>query len=214
MASFLAVFGLLVSCATSQVGTPSASVSRASLPFSANGIRYEGIALLQRATSTHIDFHLPPKTLELAITSCHREVFAQAPASPYRFTYQPIVFLENWDTCIVRATAFLHDGSTQQAIIDWTSNEFLPGTVYCNGTKQDGVKGATFCQSRAGLVQMVQFAGPVEARGPERCNQPRPEKTSPDYRWFIDLSPGLCIYAFSDSKRQFHRLTTYGYTAK
>jgi hypothetical protein len=184
------------------------------MAFSANGTRYVGVGLLQRATRTVIQFELPPKTRELAITTCHREEFHYpAGAATFSWAYVPTMWLENWDTCLITATAFTDSGSTAKALIDWTSNEFLPGTIHCNGTKTDGVKGATICQSRAGLVQMISFTEKVQARGTDRCAAVRSESgQDADWRWFVDISPGLCIYAFRDEKKQLHRLTTYGYT--
>jgi hypothetical protein len=183
------------------------------MPFEADGVRCEGACVLPRKTSTKITFSLPEGVREIALSTCHRELFFSNPGRSFVFNYIPTSFLENWDTCLLKATAFLQNGTTLMGMIDWTSNEMLPGTLQCNGANVPGVKGASFCQSRAGLVQAVSFSVPVEARAPERCNQPYTEKGDASaWRWFVDLSPGLCIYAFKDGKGQFHRLTTYGYT--
>lgn len=203
----------LTGCVTSPDALPSTTVDRAAMPFEADGVRCEGACVLPRKSRTRITFSLPDGVREIAISTCHRETFFSNPSRAFAFDYIPTSFLENWDTCLLKATAFLKDGTTMLAVIDWTSNEMLPGTLQCNGVAVPGVKGASFCQSRAGLVQAMSFTVPVEARAPERCSQPYSEsgKTA-DWRWFVDLSPGLCIYAFRDANGQFHRLTTYGYT--
>jgi hypothetical protein len=209
-----AASSLLVACVATEGALPSQTVDRASLRFTSNGDEHHGTAVIQRASRTVITFHLPRDTQELAISTCHREEFHRDPGETFRWAYVPTFGLENWDTCLVRATAFLSSGRAERALIDWTSNETLPANISCNGVQTKAKNGASFCQSRAGLVQRVTFSENVSARTPERCNKPyNKRETETSWEWFVDLSPGLCIYAFRTQEGNLlHRLTTYGYT--
>lgn len=189
---------------------PSQQLDRADLPFVAGGTRYEGIGVLPRQTSQKVTVELPADAKEVAVTTCHREIFLP-PVKPFVIDYQPVQFLENWDSCIMTITSFSASGKSRRAVIDFTSNETLPATVACNGVRVKADKGASLCQSRAGLAQMIVFDVPVEVRAPERCNQPTADGSMAS-RWYLDLSPGLCVYAFRDAQKRFHRLTTLGYS--
>lgn len=193
---------------------PSESTDRADLPFETDGIRYEGTALLQRRTSRKFKFIPPEDTQEMVVTTCHRETFYPV-KGVWEWTYAPRMWLENWDSCLLSVTAATRSGRYRLAVIDFTSNETLPAKTTCNGQDFDGAGGASFCQARAGLVQLITFDKRVTGKGSERCNQPYSESgASTDWRWFVDVSPGLCVYAFTGDGKSFHRWTTRGYTPK
>ena len=207
----------LVSCAVSQQQTPffpSQSTDRADLVFETEGVTYDGVALVERRTSRKFRVTPPKDTAEMIVTTCHRETFHVA-KTPWEFTYQPAMWLENWDSCLLSFTAVGKAGVNHTALVDFTSNETLPAKVNCNGERLDYPRGASLCQSRAGLVQLISFDVPVQVKWPARCAAPYTERgVTKDWRWYVELSKGLCVYSFKSDDDKYHRFTTRGYVGR
>lgn len=183
---------------------------RASLPFDVDGVSYVGTAILQRVSSGQkIRLRLPEKTAVLSMTTCHREEVWLKPSASFEYRWVPTIFLENWDSCLMTWTAITQQGNALHAVIDFTSNETLPGKSQCNGINVDSLKGATFCQARAGLVQRIVFNERTIAMPGAGC----PLLTADGNSYTYAVGEGLCAYGFASvATKARHRLTTRGYT--
>lgn len=209
---------------------PSASVDRASIPFDyrefvtsggraeSRWIAHTGFGVVPRKTSRKFRFYLPDDTRELVLTTCHREEFHPKPERVFEWTYAPKPGLENRGSCILTASAITGRGKLHKAIVDFSAGESLPAKLGCNGETIDAKEGVSFCQARAGLVQVLSFRENVEAIGAATCSQPYSERNGPSsWQWFVDVSPGFCVYSFrtkAGGLNRLHRLTTYGYTTE
>jgi hypothetical protein len=180
----------------------------ADMDFTVEGVAFKGATVVQRKVTQVIRFTFPKDTERLVVTTCHRNKVFLSPVSPFEYRYLPKTFLENWGSCILRASAITKGGVVVQAIIDFTSNEAMKARSYCDGEEADG-NGASFCQSLAGTKQMMRFDEPVDIQGEEdRC---APIACDGQYCYYF-TSPGYCIYAIKGLKTgQRHRLTTRGY---
>lgn len=189
-------------------GTAQHSEVRAALAFSVEGVAYFGSAVVQRKSSQKIAVSVPKDAAKLLFRTCHREDVIDRPPSNWTTTFVPVMFLENWGSCIITVSVITQKGNLQHGFIDFTSNETLPATSYCNGQKVVSSGGVTFCQARAGLVQKIDFDnGNVAGAGTEGC----PELKKDGWSFTYQTSKGLCIYAFKSADGKTHRLTSRGY---
>lgn len=197
-----------VGCNSGGTIAPSQNVVRASLAGAVEGVAFRGAVVVQRKTSQKIEIAVPEKAVKLILTTCHREEVLDSPPRAWSYNYVPTMFLENWGSCPITISVVTQQGTLQHAIIDFTSNETLGATVYCNGIRTVDLKGATFCQSRVGLLQKIDFAdGKVSALASSGC----PEPVHDGYSFQIPMGLGLCVYAFRDLAGGTHRYTTRGY---
>jgi hypothetical protein len=208
---------LLSGCTTTEDGlpifstVPLESTNRASMPFTVDGTQYIGAASLQRKSSQTILFTLPKETAKLMITTCNREEFVAYPPSdkPFSFYYLPVMYIENLDSCLLIATAITKKGESFKAILDFSAGETLPATLKCNG-KVSKILGSGICQSRAGLIQALDFESEVIFVAQEDC--PEPERYFGVNGWQFRAGKGFCAYLFEDKQGRQLRFTTYGYT--
>lgn len=200
---------LFIGCTSTQQGTVEESQRfiRASLPFTVEGVSYVGTAVVQRKVSQKVTITVPPNTQKLIVRTCHREeVFDKLNEGAWSYTYVPAQFLENWGECRFRIQLINENANTKQLMIEFTSNELLVGRSQCNG--KAGIDSTvSFCQSREGLVQRISFLEKVTWAEGTGCALLKGDGYSFEY----SLSKGSCVYAFMNSKSEFHRLVTYGY---
>lgn len=206
---------LLTSCASMPFSNWEGAVSKldydfAAMPFEVGGVKYKGTAVIDRQASQDILFYLPKDTIKLMITTCNREKFFAYPdfSKTFKYTYIPIMFLENRDSCFMTATAITKLGESYRSMIDFRSGETLEGELACNGEEND-VTGVGFCQSRAGLTQRISFPVDVVTVAQDECaelNEVEPKN------YEFKVSPGFCAYRFMDKNKNKFRLTTFGYT--
>jgi hypothetical protein len=184
--------------------------NRASLPFSVEGVNYQGTAVLQRKSSQAINFTIPKGTVKLMVTTCSREDFFAYPDStkPFKYNFVPVMFLENLESCLMKVTAITDKGETVTGLIDFTAGEELEGELACNG-KVEKTKGVGFCQSRKDLIQNIEFKEETVFAVGEGCPEPKQGYISTSYN--IPLKGGFCTYQFMNKERKVYRLTTYGY---
>lgn len=197
------------SCTPTSNQYPSALKERATLKFTYDNKEYEGIAVIPRKSYHKIRFNLPDKTRELVIATCHREEFYKLNSPKfYDYSYIPVAFLENWDSCFLIASAHTENGKKQFALIDFTSNETLEANLYCNGKKF--TSNVSFCQAKTGTTQMISAKVKVKARG-SSCDAPLTDYgASEGFSFFVKVQSGYCIYTLN-SGNKIHRLTIYGY---
>jgi hypothetical protein len=184
--------------------------TRAHLPFTVEAQACEGSCLVQRRTSQKITVQIPDSAIRVDVRSCHRREVFKKPAKPFVYMYQPQMWIENWDSCILEIYVLTNKGNKYASFIDFSSNETMPGSLQCNARKIDsGTLNASFCQSQAGLYQRISFDKPVTVYNKANCAAP----IGTDRKAFeIPLNSGFCIYLFKDGTGNSHRLTTYGYT--
>lgn len=204
----------LLGCAsTATLPTPNwvpwEMTTRASLPFESNGQKYNGAGVLQRSPSIKITFTLPKDTAKLMINSCNREEFFGYPENkPFNWIYIPLPYLESDDSCLVMATAITKQGELYRSIIDFVSVEAIPATLRCNGQSTQAI-GVGLCQTRAGLIQAIEFK--EEVVGVEQDGCPKLEPYPTIFGFQFKTLPGFCAYRFMNQRREVFRLTTYGY---
>lgn len=184
--------------------------NRASLPFQCEGKRFNGSGVLARKSPQTITFTLPKDTAKFMINSCNREEFFGYPDSskPFNWIYVPIPFIESTDSCLVIATAITKQGEMYKAVIDFVSEESIPATLRCNGVSEP-VSGVALCQSRAGLLQAIEFKEEVVGVSQEGC--PELEPYFFEFGFRFKTLPGFCAYRFLNQRKEVFRLTTYGY---
>ena len=184
--------------------------NRASMPFVSEGKTYNGTGVLQRKSSQDIFFVLPKNTLKVMLTTCSREDFFPYPdtTKPLKYNYIPVMYLENWDSCILRATAITDKGEIFNSLIDFTAGEELEAEVACNG-KVEKLKGVSLCQTRKALIQNIEFKEETVFVSGEGCPEPTKGYISTSYD--LKVKEGFCAYQFIDREKKVFRLTTYGY---
>jgi hypothetical protein len=182
---------------------------RASLPFSLNGEHCEGACTFQRKSTFKLLANVQAKTRHVVLQSCHR--LAVLPSkSPFEYRYTPSYWLENMGSCVLFVTAIRQDGKREMGIADFTGNERAKATLHCNGKRTNSLEGASFCQSKVGLVQAIWFEQPATVYSSDRC--PTPVKGGNGSRWEYGIGAGLCSYLFVLRDGTRHRHTTWGFT--
>jgi hypothetical protein len=220
MIYFVLFFLLLSGCVTPtpDFGVPAESSAelKPQMPFSVDGVKYEGAATVQRATSSSIEITLPAKTILLIASTCARqEEFWQPDNSKtFKYKYIPASFVENVGACPLSFIAVTASGEWHRAIIDFTNapKDPLPTTIMCNGVWSSLNKmGAAICSVREGKPVRVNFeTKSVIARDPNsKCADPKQIGTK---EWEIPVTKGFCVYVALNATQEF-RLTTYGYSS-
>lgn len=168
--------------------------------------QHEGIYVADKMPSYHFRIRFSEKPRLMKIRSCHRELVFDNPGKHLDFTYEPETGLEDTiDPCFLELASFTKEGYNQTALIDFHRDEALVGTLTCNG-KRIETTGVSICQTRAGLLQRMEFEHPVIAEGLSSC----PKIQDRAMTFIFPVSIGICLYFFYDGKN-FHKLVTFGY---
>ena len=193
-------------------------VFHATLKIQADGQEYQGTASLKRKSiGRTIRWQVPNSTYLFSIVTCAGALEMPRPkAGWYDWSFTPVYGLENLGSCLAIATAITDQGEIYKGLVDFNEGDDLPATVVCNREKLK-LNGAGICQSKAqhgkpGLVQVLEFDTPTVFAAQPGCAEPRKAGWIGSTNYEIDISPGLCVYKFRDSRRRTFRLTTYGYT--
>jgi hypothetical protein len=230
------LMNMLTGCTT--VGSPqqiklpeTTAVNRYDLQGSINGVPFEGIGVIPRSPSYRIRIQSRQDVDLLISTSCHREVPAWSVIKKgwfedrrgYEFTYEPAPGIEDEGSCLMRLGTY--NGSVQgvnaHAIIDFgTTAEQLSARNICNGAS-GRTGGVSMCQSKAGLVQRLEFDGPTRSVTPPKGTEPlfHGEKVCTG-KWLsqrlfeYEIQAGECVVAFMEEAQphRIHRHTVVGYT--
>lgn len=176
------------------------------LRFEVDGIESYGTHVASKKTQYSFRFYLPEKPNMIELTSCHRDEILYDPGRKLDYTYRPSPGIEDQPACLLEIAAFDEKGKNYWALIDFSLEEKLPAKINCNG-KSYISSGVTICQSKAGLIQTIEFDKPVKAVNQERC--PKMQKMRDNFFEYV-IAKGKCLYLFSDGKDE-HRLTTLGY---
>lgn len=193
-------------------------IYRRDMALKVNGRAAEGVIVIPRASSYSFEIEARGKLDLFTLQSCSRELIIDAPKSDgifgkktkLAFTVTPDD-LEVQSACPFELAGYSKDtGKHSWAMVDFeTPFERLPAKLNCNGVKIAS-GGVSLCQSRAGLIQRIEFAEDVVFSPDKDCEIP----ASKDNKVFeFPLRVGYCIYAFMTKKGEakVHRLTTIGY---
>lgn len=142
--------------------------------------------------------------------SCHREVALQGMPKTVAGYFVPKEGIEDQAGCMVEFGGYDASGGQHAwALVDFEdSKTALQHTMKCNGEVIES-KGVTICQSRAGLVQRIEFPVKVVVAAESGCQK----LEAADRQSFqFPISRGRCVYRFEEieGKRQA-RITTLGY---
>lgn len=186
-----------------------------------NGLPYVGAAVVPRAASYVIKIESKADMDMLTITSCHRdEAFASVIKNNwwkarrgYTYYYTPNL-KEQENGCQLRLGGYEKvNGRHSWAYVDFENPvETLPGLVSCNGNPAYLANGTSVCQSREGLLQLIQFDVPVEM---SQKIDPKCKIVSADKKtWSFKQPNRECDMVFqSIDDGRMHRLKTIGYEA-
>ena len=144
---------------------------RASLSFSLNGETCTGACTFSRKSTFKLLANVHDKSKYVVVQSCHRLQVLPS-RSPFEYRYTPSFWLENMGSCVLFLTSIRKDGIREMGIADFTGNERAKATLHCNGKRTNSLAGASFCQSKVGLVQAVWFDQPATVYSSERCPTP------------------------------------------
>lgn len=156
-------------------------------------------------------------------TTCHREEVAEDASNVTETTgifrrkiekkreikldYKPTL-IEKIGACPIQLGGYEQEkGRHSWGFIDFeTPDAVLKATVFCNGNEVKA-NGVSACQSRAGLIQAIQFPEEVYIAPTEGCDIGYNKGTF----FKFPIKKGQCVYAFMNKKLEIHRLTTLGY---
>lgn len=190
-----------------------------------DGIEAEGVAVIPKK-ETH-KFHITARgDLDLfTFTTCHREEIAEKAWNvnerrgrwifrrtiekkrEVKLDYTPGE-IERSGGCPVFVGGYeVKGGRHSWGMVDFETDEAkLVAKINCNGLEYDS-NGVSICQSREGLIQKISFQDVVYLLPEENCSIGKTEGKEFEFK----IKKGECVYAFMDSKKQIHRLTTFGY---
>lgn len=206
----MAGFAWLTGCAGIQQNLDPKLVYKRDMQVTMDGKTGDGV-LVVPAKDRH-DFSVTAKAAMGLYTfnSCHREVALQNMPKTVGGYFVPKLGIEDQAGCMVEFGGY--DASAGQhswALVDFEDPKTtLSHTMKCNGEVIDS-KGVTICQSRAGLVQRVEFPVKVVVAAEAGCQK----LEAADRQMFqFPISRGRCVYRFEEieGKRQA-RITTLGY---
>lgn len=210
---------LLASCTTPlpDYGIPAQYPAelKPQLPFSVDGVSYQGVATVQRKSSSKIAFVLPEKTELVVLSTCARQLeFWKPSGKSFEYIFIPAMYVENIGSCPMSFIAVTGTGEWHRALIDFSNapKDPLKVDVQCNGVWKTVGIGADICSVREGLpVRVWPVDGAIMAKDPNSdCDSPR--KVIGDLSWEINVKKGFCVYVMLTKDAEF-RLTTYGYTS-
>jgi hypothetical protein len=195
-------------------------VEKASIRFETETLnvasRHTGTATLKRQTSRKFTFKIPKNADSAYLQTCHRSASWYKPPEALTYNYVPALALFSPDpleyagNCLMTLTVITAEAKVQRAIVSFSGDETAPATVFCDTENSAKVSGHYLCQAHHNSVQAVIFDQPFHATWKDNCN---PLSTKDNKGFALNLSPGLCVYAFqSFDKSKWFRLTTYGWT--
>lgn len=168
---------------------------------------YHGFAVLPEKERYQFTFLSRKSPEKIRISNCHRDAVFAGERSIFKFDYWPDSIVER-DSCIMHVRFLDKSGYHSFGAITFKSDEKLKSVVHCNGKKTSYI-GASVCQAKVGTTQAIAFEkNDILVKSSNRCSTP--EKLDSQFLFKIDR--GFCIYAFKNTRGEYHRLTTFGYT--
>ena len=161
---------------------------RKDMKLKANGYSGHGFVVAPAAETYKVEVRAMGKLDLFTMTSCHREITQEDAGYKGRFLgfgknnklarveYQPAVGIEDNGSCPLEFGGY-EKGRGRHSwgfLIPEHKDAKLPSVVKCNG-RDTQYRGVSACQSRAGLVQRIEFPGeivyqiPKEYKDMEKC---------------------------------------------
>lgn len=199
------IFLLLASCSTvSQIPVTGNHFYKRELKVTVNGKSCVGVCVVPKASSYKIKVEAD-RIDYLSFESCHRKISVEDQSDMWEYSYTPQDLENNCSVEIVSLDK--KNAKNGFALIDFESDDFrMPANVSCDGKTNLVIGGTSICQSKAGLLQSIEFTDNVKVYPTDQC----PLKGESDGKKFVfHLVKGPCIYVFG-SKNGFHKLTTLG----
>jgi hypothetical protein len=210
---------LLTACAvpTPDYGVPSDPKAelKPQLPFTVDGVQYQGAATVPRQTLSLIGVQLPAKTVLIIVSTCARqdEYWQPDNSKKFEYKYSPAMWVENVGACPMSIIAVTGAGEWHRAIIDYanTPKDPLITELACNGRWQTVTGGAQICSVKEGKPVVLKAVGEAVISKDPNSECPTP-KSIGRYEWEIPAKKGFCVYVVLNDKQEF-RLTVHGYSS-
>jgi len=184
-----------------------------------NGFQSEGVLVAPKAGKYKIEIKAKGELDLFTLTTCHREhteedageggIFGSKKKVKYK--YIPSKGIEDTESCPVQLGGYEKDkGRHSWGFIDFQDDAHtLPALVSCNGNQYNS-SGVSVCQSKAGLLQRIEFTKPVLFDPTNNC---APLQTKDNKVFEYEIGKGECLYLFMerDGDGKLHRHTTVGY---
>lgn len=208
---------LLTACVTPtpDMGVPAQYPAelKPQLPFTVEGIQYQGTASVQRQTVSTIKFIIPEKTELIVVSSCARqEEYWKPQGKEFVYKFNPAIYLENSGSCLLSFIVVTAIGEFNRILIDYSNVQSnpLPLDVACNGVWKESDLGADICSIREGLpVRLWPKEKTVIAKDPlSDCEEPKRD----GLMYEITAKKGFCVYYVMTKTKEF-RFTLYGYSS-
>lgn len=176
-----------------------------------NGVRGDGVMVVPQADKYQIS-GVAKGTLDLlTITTCHRDISWSPGKKEFVYEYVPRRSIEGSRACPILIGGYDKKGQHSWGIIEQENKDLFQMEAFlaCNGSGKR-FSGVSICQSRAGLIQVIEFDSPVKYSPDPSCPLPAPIEDGK--RFEFPIVRGTCVYAFKDmASDKYHRLLTYGY---
>lgn len=213
----LILLGLLVAGCTTTVQKPNPDLFyKRDLKMKVNGVQGTGLLVVPRAEKYRVFGESSGKLDLLTLTSCHREHSSENEGLDFEYDYKPNPGIEDSDACPIKIEGNeKKKGRHSWGFIDFEGPDaILPATVQCNGSTSKA-NGVSACQSRADLIQVIEFDQEVRVWPDKGCELNGKPGEQRGKRFEFKIRRGECVYAFLEAAGQgrWHRLTTLGYEA-
>ena len=183
------------------------TIYRMTAKLTVNGKTKYGTLVATKSSKYQIKARFYRKSEVIKVSSCHREWVSQDADNDISYSYIPVRGIENKGYCPIEIGGFDTKGQHTWGYIDFVDDETLPGIIGCDGESSAYI-GVSVCQSKAGLIQKIEFLKKVDVYPLESCEPP---KFHDGKLWTFKIARGKCGYVFSNPKGEIHRLTTIGY---
>jgi hypothetical protein len=180
-----------------------------------NGKSGIGALVVPRSSKYTIEVQGKGKIDLFSLASCHREFTAEKNASGFvgengfKYEYDPSLGIEDSGHCPIQIAGFEEQkGRHSWVYLDIDNGEAtLPARLVCNGVTQS-FGGVSICQSKRGLIQRIEFDGPVK-HAKSVCAE---LKTSDSKSFEYAIPKSICVWVFKEWEGgRIHRHTTIGY---
>lgn len=161
---------------------------RKDMKLEANGYKGHGFVVAPKAKKYTLKVHAMGKLDLFTMTSCHREITQEDAGYKGKFLgfgrnnklakveYEPAIGIEDTGSCPLEFGGYEKSRGRHSwgFLIPEHEGSKLPSVVRCNG-RDTQYRGVSACQSRAGLIQRIEFPGefvyqiPKEYASENRC---------------------------------------------
>lgn len=207
---------MLSGCASVQSSLSDSVFYERDLFIDVNGQTGKGILVVEKAPEYKFKVESVGKINGFTLESCHRYTFSEdiangsfGPRKQAKFSYVPVAPIES-ENCDVLLGAFEVKGRSGWGYVAFNSPEYTEGAlVKCSGNQYNS-KGVTLCQSRAGLIQSIEFSREMKIEPNTDC----PVETKDNKLFVFNMSLGICQNIFKvKGEAKYHRLVTIGFEA-